>query len=150
MRFRWLKVTIFCGAVLCALVYGGWAVLGQGRSSAAGVLSDPLETAKVGHGPSTAGSSRVAGRGRVETATEELDLAIGVMGTLGVVFVNEGDSVNKDQILAELVNGDQRARVIRLQTVHSKVERFGPLFRALIWVLNVRPYLDALAMRDSH
>ena len=53
----------------------------------------------------------VAARGRVEPISEPLELAIGLVGTLSGVYVNEGDVIHKGQLLAELVNDDQRARV---------------------------------------
>jgi HlyD family secretion protein len=53
----------------------------------------------------------MAARGRVEPVSEELDLALGAVGTLAVVYVGEGDLVTQGQLLAELVNADQQARV---------------------------------------
>jgi HlyD family secretion protein len=53
----------------------------------------------------------VVARGRVEPAHEPLRLAIGIVGTLAEVYVNEGDPIKKGQLLATLVNDDQAARV---------------------------------------
>lgn len=58
-----------------------------------------------------AGVGRVAARGRIEPVSEQLELAIGVVGTLAHVYVDQGDPVRKGQLLADLINDDQRARV---------------------------------------
>lgn len=68
-------------------------------------------------GPSTDGSmalvapTDVVARGRVEPAHEPLQLAIGLVGTLAKVYVDEGDRIKKGELLANLVNDDQQARV---------------------------------------
>jgi HlyD family secretion protein len=53
----------------------------------------------------------VAGPGRVEPHSENIQLAAEISGKLKRVFVDEGDSVKRGQILAELVNDDYRAQV---------------------------------------
>lgn len=53
----------------------------------------------------------VAARGRIEPITDPLELAIGVVGTLAHVYVDQGDKVRKDQLLADLVDDDQKARI---------------------------------------
>jgi HlyD family secretion protein len=54
---------------------------------------------------------RIAAAGRVEPCSEEIELAVGVMGTLKAVYVAEGDKIEVGQLLAELDNADQQARV---------------------------------------
>src|SRR5215471_15359573 len=54
----------------------------------------------------------VAGPGRVEPQSEDIKLAAEISGKLKSVFVEEGDSVKRGQVLAELVNGDYLAQVV--------------------------------------
>jgi HlyD family secretion protein len=54
---------------------------------------------------------RIAARGRIEPISEPLELALGVVGTLAHVYVDQGDKVHKDQLLADLISDDQKARV---------------------------------------
>src|SRR5438067_9111088 len=53
----------------------------------------------------------VAGAGRVEPSFEDIKLGAELSGKLKSVLVEEGDQVNRGQLLAELVNGDYRAQV---------------------------------------
>jgi HlyD family secretion protein len=53
----------------------------------------------------------VAGPGRVEPHSEDIQLAAEISGKLKRVYVDEGDSVKRGQILAELANDDYRAQV---------------------------------------
>jgi HlyD family secretion protein len=85
----------------------GWPVFSQTWPAG----SWQLHAAELSGSGASASSSRIAARGRIETLSEELDLAIGLVGTLGAVYVDEGDAVKQGQLLAELVNGDQQARV---------------------------------------
>lgn len=62
----------------------------------------------------------VAGPGRVEPNSEDIKLAAEISGKLKIVLVEEGDSVKKGQILAELVNGDYRAQV---ESAEAEVQR---------------------------
>lgn len=61
--------------------------------------------------PPPAAPVDVVARGRVEPAHEPLQLAIGVVGPLAGVYVDEGDTIKKGELLAKLVNDDQEARV---------------------------------------
>ncbi len=56
-------------------------------------------------------AERVAAPGRVEPATEELEISSELDGKLRRVPVEEGDAVEAGQVLAELVNDDFAARV---------------------------------------
>src|SRR5581483_7450841 len=53
----------------------------------------------------------VAGAGRVEPSSEDINLGAELSGKLKSVLVEEGDSVKHGQILAELVNSDYQAQV---------------------------------------
>src|SRR5205085_5000809 len=80
----------------------------------------PRAVAAMGGDPSAPGDDRsavrsVAAQGRVEPVSEKLELAIGVVGTLAAVHVDEGDPIKRGQVLAELVDDDQKARVTEAQ-----------------------------------
>src|SRR5215831_8765492 len=66
----------------------------------------------------------VAGPGRVEPQSEDIKLAAEISGKLKSVFVEEGDSVKRGQMLAELVNGDYQAQVAAAEADvnHRKAE----------------------------
>ena len=108
MRLRWLVSGAVCGSLVLIPAYGNFALLGQ-RPGAAPVSAG--STNLVQDSRPVALPPRVAARGRIEPISEVLDLAIGMVGTLAGVYVGEGDSVKTGQLLAEMVNTDQRARV---------------------------------------
>jgi HlyD family secretion protein len=105
MRTRRAVMMAAFGLALLATGSGAWMLLGPSRLTAAEAVPDV--------GPAKAGAERaqVAAQGRVEPVSEKFELAIGLVGTLKAVYVDEGDTVKKDQLLAELVNDDQKARV---------------------------------------
>jgi HlyD family secretion protein len=53
----------------------------------------------------------VAAAGRVEPASEDIKLASELNGKLKTILVEEGDHVQRGQVLAQLVNDDYRAQV---------------------------------------
>ncbi len=53
----------------------------------------------------------LAAPGRVEPRSEAIELAVGLIGALKGVYAEEGDTVRRGQLLAELDNADQQARV---------------------------------------
>src|SRR5215467_9648892 len=53
----------------------------------------------------------VAGPGRVEPASEDIKIGSELSGRLKSVYVEEGDSIHRGQVLAELENADYRAQV---------------------------------------
>jgi HlyD family secretion protein len=53
----------------------------------------------------------IAAAGRVEPGSEDIKLASELNGKLKTIFVEEGDRVQKGQVLAELENSDYRAQV---------------------------------------
>lgn len=57
----------------------------------------------------------IAGPGRVEPISEEIDVAPELSGTLAAVLVDEGDGVEAGQILARLQDGDYQARLVAAQ-----------------------------------
>jgi len=74
----------------------------------------------------------VAGSGRLEPASGEIDLAADVAGVLASVPVKEGDHVKQGEILAEFVNEDAKARVdqaaatVQMQTARLEKLKKGP------------------------
>ena len=61
----------------------------------------------------------IAGVGRVEPVSEEIDLAFEISGLIESVTVNEGDRVHKGQVVAELQSAESRAR---LETAQAELE----------------------------
>src|SRR5579872_2463573 len=53
----------------------------------------------------------VAGPGRVEPSSEDIKIGSELSGRLKSVYVEEGDSIRRGQVLAELENADYRAQV---------------------------------------
>jgi HlyD family secretion protein len=99
---------IISAAVICATSLGMPAYGGDNPEvGRAAKITNASE-----HAP---GSFRIAAQGRIEPVSEAVELAIGSVGTLAVVYVDEGDTVKKGQILAEIVNGDQQARVTQAE-----------------------------------
>ena len=87
-----------------ALIAAGLAVFPSPRSPA------QLETAELAHT-----ALKVAAVGRVEPYSEAIELAVGLIGALKAVYVAEGDGVRIGQLLAELNNADQQARVAQAE-----------------------------------
>jgi HlyD family secretion protein len=59
----------------------------------------------------SAGNELIAAPGRVEAVSEEIRVSSELSGRLKKVYVEEGDRVQRGDVLAELVNDDFRARV---------------------------------------
>jgi HlyD family secretion protein len=57
----------------------------------------------------------IAAPGRIEPVGEERDIAAELRGRLAAVLVDEGDKVEEGQILAEIVDGEYRARVAAMR-----------------------------------
>ena len=53
----------------------------------------------------------IAGPGRVEPASEDIKIGSELSGRLKTVYVEEGDTIHRGQVLAELENADYRAQV---------------------------------------
>ncbi len=73
---------------------------------------------------------RIAANGRVEGASEEILLGFTVPGRLRVIFVEEGERVRRGQVLAELENAEQWARVEAERALLAKAEAHLALVRA--------------------
>lgn len=54
----------------------------------------------------------IAGPGRVEPLSEDIKLGSELSGKLKAVYVEEGDSIRRGQVLAELENADYQAQVL--------------------------------------
>lgn len=96
MTFRSRLVPVALGAGALALT------LLALRTSPAGA-SQEMAVVAVG--------DRVVGPGRVEPRSEEIALGVEVLGRVARVAVEEGDTVEQGQVLAELDNHDYRAAV---------------------------------------
>ena len=89
--------------VAIAAVAGLPATVIWGRTPAPRARSRPR--------PSTATEFLIAAAGRVEPSSENIQLAAELNGKLKTMLVEEGDPVQRGQVLAELENSDYRAQV---------------------------------------
>jgi multidrug resistance efflux pump len=69
------------------------------------------EVSASGPKASSAGSTQIAAPERVEAVSEEIRVSSELGGRLRTVHVEEGDRVQRGQVLAEIENDDYRARV---------------------------------------
>jgi len=67
--------------------------------------------AASGPSPRSAAPAVIAAPGRVEAVSEEIRVSSQLSGRLKTVLVEEGDRVQRGQVLAEIENDDYRARV---------------------------------------
>jgi len=88
---------------------------------------DPLPTASVRRGRI---HWRIAANGRVEGASEEILLSFKVPGRIRAIFVEEGERVRQGQVLAELENAEQWARLEAERAFLAKAEAQLALLRA--------------------
>jgi len=73
---------------------------------------------------------RIAAHGRVEGASEEIQLSFKIPGRIRAVFVEEGERVRRGQVLAELENDEQLARVEAERALLAKAEAHLAVLRA--------------------
>ena len=69
------------------------------------------EVSASGPNANSAGSTLIAAPGRIEAVSEEVRVSSELSGRLRIVRVEEGDRVQRGQVLAEIENNDYRARV---------------------------------------
>src|SRR5438105_129253 len=100
MTLRAAALTGFCAVALLATALGARISLEPSRVVAA-TLPDQVEDNNAPTDASrNARPPRVAAQGRIEPVSEKFELAIGMIGPLAGVYVDEGDSIKKDQLLA--------------------------------------------------
>src|SRR5216684_2433227 len=75
------------------------------------VKSRGHEVSASGPRPSAVSATLIAAPGRVEAVSEEIRVSSELSGRLKAVWVEEGDRVQRNQVLAEIENDDYRARV---------------------------------------
>jgi len=85
-----------------ALILFSTAILLRGRSQSVSASATK---------PSPANSGLIAAPGRVEAISEEIRVSSELSGRLKKVYVEEGDRVQRGQVMAEIENNDYRARV---------------------------------------
>jgi len=69
------------------------------------------DTAVHSVAPTSQGPALIAGPGRVEPYSEDIKIGSELSGRLKSVNVEEGDTIHRSQVLAELENADYRAQV---------------------------------------
>jgi ABC exporter DevB family membrane fusion protein len=117
------RKSLIASMVAVGCIAGYWQ-LGPAR----GVPADPA-TALA---PIASASPSVAGPGRLEPESGEVDLAPDLAGVLASVPVKEGDRVHKGDIVAALVNEDAASRVdqaiatLRMQRARLDKLKKGP------------------------
>ena len=105
-----ITVSIVVLAALTAVLVGGRTVCA--RNSATSTTSSSHDSQK--QNPGAAPQSKdwlISGPGRVEPYSEDGKMGAELSGRLKSVLVEEGDRVQKGQLLAELVNDDYRAQL---------------------------------------
>ncbi|MCS6818252.1 MAG: efflux RND transporter periplasmic adaptor subunit [Blastocatellia bacterium] len=73
---------------------------------------------------------RIAANGRVEGVSEEILLGFKIPGRIRAIYVEEGERVRRDQVLAEMENAEQWARVEAERALLAKAEAQLALLRA--------------------
>jgi HlyD family secretion protein len=100
-------------ALTSAAVAAGAVFLPEVQSSARITAALPLslDEAPATALPAPLPAVIVAAPGRVEPTTTPLELALSMIGQLKAVYVDAGDEIHRGELLAELDNADQQARV---------------------------------------
>jgi HlyD family secretion protein len=88
----------------------------------------------------------IAGPGRVEPVSEDIQLAGELSGKLKAIYVEEGNPVKRGQVLAELENGDYRAEV---ESAEAEVKAKQAELRKVINGARREERLEALASVDQ-
>src|SRR6201993_965668 len=95
------RIVVFVGLGAFLLTASLMVASRHGREAAA---ASPGATGRLASLP-------IAGPGRVEPASEDIKIGSELSGRLKVVNVEEGDTIRRGQVLAELENADYRAQV---------------------------------------
>jgi len=106
-----MSTTVVTG--LAVLVATGWLVWARAGTATARTAPDAAVGAEgtAGDAHSLAGMSRIVAPGRVESISEELEVAADVSGRIASLLVEEGDRVEAGAVIARLVSADHEARV---------------------------------------
>lgn len=94
------------------VLVGNLVLLAAGVAMSVLILSPQVKAGPEGKPAAIASGPRpVWAQGRVEPISGELTLAIGAVGPLAAVYVHTGQKVHRGQLLAELQDNDQKARI---------------------------------------
>src|SRR5438045_1912577 len=102
MRSRWNVTLSVVVAVLLVPTHEGKTWVKDRCLVVASLCVDRTAPTMVSDRPQSLTPLRVAAQARVEPVSEVLELAIGTVGTLAKVYVDEGDAIKQGQLLAEL------------------------------------------------
>jgi len=112
-------------AIASLIVVGLTASLIWGHTASANSMAGANSLSNSRSATSPTRDWLVSGPGRVEPSSEDIKLGAELSGRLKRVFVEEGDTVHADQVLAELVNEDHRAQVVSAEAeVRQKEAEF--------------------------
>jgi len=104
---------VFIAAGAATLLATAGLLRGRGPEAAA---------PKAAPGDHAIGPALIAAPGRVEAVSEEVRVSSELSGRLKTVNVDEGDRVQRGQVLAEIENDDYRARVNEARTLVEQRE----------------------------
>jgi len=120
------RVVIILAAFGTIAMTAAFVTLSRGATAAAPYTVSASEASPAaGNAPGTA--HVIAAPGRVEPASEEIEVGIELSGRLREVSIEEGDRVTRGQIIARLENADFSARLAsaeaRLALAKAELER---------------------------
>ena len=120
------RALILLAAVGVIATGAGVVTLSRGANPAAPAASAALSASEAA-AASTSPVNVIAAPGRVEPASEEIDVGIELSGRLREVSIEEGDRVTRGQIIARLQSDDFGARLesaeARLALARAELER---------------------------
>jgi HlyD family secretion protein len=88
--------------IVAAVVAAAWQRPAATATAALAPIPEPVRSA----------TRILAAPGKVEPRSQAIELAVGLIGALKAVYVKEGEPIRRGQLLAELDNADQQARVV--------------------------------------
>ncbi|HYN16236.1 MAG TPA: efflux RND transporter periplasmic adaptor subunit [Terriglobales bacterium] len=96
------RIAILIGAAVLILTVSVSVIFARSHTTATQAQVQPQASRS---------ESLVAGPGRVEPSSEDIKLGSELSGKLKAVYVEEGNTIHRGQVLAELENDDYRAQV---------------------------------------
>jgi HlyD family secretion protein len=128
------RVAVLFAALGAIALTTAFVTITRGANPAASVTlsastgaPESKSTASPGNGNGSGSGTVVAAPGRVEPASEEIDVGIELSGRLREVAIEEGDRVTRGQIIARLESDDHAARLAsaeaRLALARADLER---------------------------
>jgi HlyD family secretion protein len=105
------RVVIILAALGAIAATAAFMTLLRGASPAATYTVSASEASSASGEPTASSGTVIAAPGRVEPASEEIDVGIELSGRLREVSIKEGDRVTRGQIIARIESDDFAARL---------------------------------------